>query len=959
MKNTKRISVSLMALAWSGAAVAQSNTVSASQIENSATDQGEELIVTGSRVVSNGNAAPTPLTVLSTEKLLETTPSTIAEGLIRLPQFASSSPTRLFQTSGPIGAFLDLRRFGVNRNLVLLDGSRLPPTAASGAVDINIVPTGLVKRVDVVTGGVSAVYGSDAVTGVVNFVLDNKFNGLKGVAQVGTTKYGDNDNWKFNVVGGTDVLGGRGHIVGSFEHYDADGVNHQGFKKRPGIANDPTVVGAGTQANPFRLIPDGRVTSIVLGGRITSPTNVPALRDVYFPTNGVPAPFIHGTAYGSTESGGSGSIFDTSWLAAPLRSDSAFLRFDYDLTSDIKAYVQGSYNAAYSTYAVGVNYLFPGAAVFSGNPYIPASIQSIMTANNVPVIVLATITAPENYPQPQSEVWTKNRYIKTGLDGSAFDNRLHWNLNYGFSRSTQRSQRNGLLENQKIAAALDAVVDPATRNIVCAVSLTPNASQFPGCMPFNPFGPSASSRETFAWATGTPVATLTNDMHDVNLSLNGSPFSLWAGPVEVALNAEYRSLSLTNDSNTEPSFRPDCSSLRPSPNCTATKLRFVDGTSASMSAKQNVMEVGGEILVPLLRDQSFFKSLDLNLAGRYTDYSTSGVVYSWKAGLSWALNDDLRLRGTLSRDIRAPTLQDLFAPATVSIVAINDLHTGQTVSGVTQISSGNANLTPEIANTKTLGLIYQPGWLPRFSIAIDYYDIQLKNAITTSGPGLDFQRECEVSNGASPYCSALVRPLAFSDRSPANVPTGAFVRNLNAAKQWTRGVDVEINYMFDLADVASSIPGSLSIRTLASYQPVLKTKVGATIPSTNAAGIAGAAAVAGVSKLRVNLGLNYTVDRFSTAVSVRWQSKQQPTDRNVSVDLRDDIPAYAYTDISWSYRANVGGHEVTPFLTVENLFNKAPPIVGYLSSQPGTGFPTPTGFDVLGRAFTAGVKFKM
>ena len=915
----------------------------------------EEVVVTGSRVITNGNAAPTPLTVLGAEKLLQTSPASIPEALNRLPQFADSAPSRGIGggTSNSSGAYLNLRRFGVNRNLILLDGSRVPPTAATGAVDVNVLPQALVQRVEVVTGGASAVYGSDAVTGVVNFVLDKNFSGLKGGVQAGTTRYGDDTNWKANIVAGTDLFDGRGHIEGSYEHYDSDGVDRDGFEKRPGIDRVPTVVGNGTAATPFRIILDGRNINLVRGGIINFPTNVPALQNIFFPTNGVPATFVHGVSFGSTESGGNGSVRDASWLAAPLRSDVGFLRFDYDLTDNVQAYVQGSYTKTFTSINYGSLFFFPGANVLSGNPYIPPSIQAIMTANNVPVISLASTLSRHDYTQQKIEPTTNLRYIKTGLRGSAFDNRLKWELNYGYSRSAEHMRFTANPNLLKLAAALDAVVDPATGRVVCQVALTPNASRFTGCQPLNPFGPSAAPQSVLDWLSDDTRYNLTNQMHDVTFAVTGSPFSLWAGPVQVSVNAEYRDMSLRNVSSVDPTIRPDCTLLRATRNCTATTTSYLNGLPANIHGTQNVKEAGGEILIPLLKDQPFAQSLELNLAGRYTDYSTSGVVYTWKVGGSWAVTDGLRVRATRSRDIRAPTLVDLFSPATAVFAAFNDVHTGGLNAGVLTTTQGNPNLVPEVAKTFTAGFIFQPIWLPRFSVAVDYYDIKMSNAITAAGTGTAFQRECEDSGGTSPFCANFVRPLPFSNRTAANFPTAVFIQQLNAARQETHGVDVEVNYNFDVADVVSSVPGGLAIRALASYQPILRTQAVTSIPASEAAG------VAGLSKWRVNLGLNYTLEGLTLAVTERWQSKQQPSDRAANVDLRKDIPAFSYTDISISYRTSIQGHEVTPFLTIENLFDKAPPITGYLNNQPGLGFPSPAGFDAFGRFFTAGAKFKL
>jgi outer membrane receptor protein involved in Fe transport len=386
-------------------------------------------------------------------------------------------------------------------------------------------------------------------------------------------------------------------------------------------------------------------------------------------------------------------------------------------------------------------------------------------------------------------------------------------------------------------------------------------------------------------------------------------------------------------------------------NCLPTTPLYSSNSTASMYATQNVKEVSGEILVPLLKDVPFFQSLDVNVAGRYTDYSTSGSVETWKVGLSWEVNDELRLRASRSRDIRAPTLLDLFAPQSAGVGGFTDLHTNISNALVTY-SQGNPALVPEIGKTNTVGLVYQPNWLARFSLAIDYFEIQMSNAITTQGPSANNQRECEDSNGASPLCATLERPLPFSNHTPANFPTRGLSTGVNAQRQWTRGFDIEANYRFDIADVISSIPGNIRLRTLVAYQPLLKTQTIVTIAPSEAAG------VNGLSKLRVNTTVNYTLNGLSVTLTDRFQTHQAQSDPRINYDLRPMIKASHYFDLTLSYEASYRGHQFTPFFTIENLFDRQPPITGNSGSASGLRYPTAAGFDIMGRYFTGGIRAK-
>jgi outer membrane receptor protein involved in Fe transport len=919
----------------------------------------EGVVVTGSRIVTNGNQAPTPVTVLATDQLLQTTPSNIPDALNRLPQFAAQTAQRNIQNaqSNATGSFLNLRRFGSNRNLVLLDGSRLPPTAASGAVDTNMIPQSLVQRVEVVTGGASAVYGSDAVTGVINFIIDKNFNGFKFDAQVGTSTYGDNNSWKIGGAVGTELFGGRGHIEASFDHFDSAGIINVENRNPDWVYS--SVGGAGTAASPLRLYQNARLLTGSRGGMVMpigGMTMPEGIRDMVFNANGVATPFVHGAPTGSNglEDGGDGGYYSDGTLVAPLTTNQFFTRFDYDLTDSVSFNASASYNDARADYPYTAGRFT--TRIFSGNPFLPAEFQRIMNGDPArgiaptPYIDIGRLNHREDdHPARENDVFTDNVYFKTGFEGSVFGD-WKWSTNYSFgqSRTTVWNRNNTYWPN--LAAAADAVRD-STGKVVCAVSLTPYAGLYPGCVPLNVFGPTAPDKGAYEFINDDTKWTLKNKMHDVNFTIAGSPFSLPAGPVNVAINGEYRWLSLRNNSSVpDPTAAPNCTGLRPSTNCGSTMWQH--DVTASMKAKQNVKEIAGEVLIPILADLPLIQSLEANLAGRYTDYNTSGSVETWKVGGNWRINDEIRLRATRSKDIRAPTLQDLYAPLALRPLGFNDSHTN-TTRNINMYSQGNADLVPEVAKTTTVGVVYQPVWLPRFSVAVDYYKIDMNNAITVqAASNANVQRECLLSGGTSPFCALFERPLPFSDRSPANFPTKVYETRLNAAKQWTKGVDVEANYRFDLAEVYSSAPGSLGVRLLVGYQPTLKTQTISTAPATQQSGIAG------MSKLRINLDFDYDVGPLSVNVSQRWQSKQKPTDPTLFVDERETIKAYSYTDMTVAYELEVAGHQVNPFLTVENLFNKKPPITGGGSNNtvPGLFFPSPQGFDVIGRYFTVGVR---
>jgi outer membrane receptor protein involved in Fe transport len=906
-----------------------------------------ELVVTGSRVVTDGSRAPTPVTVVAPETLALSTPSSIPDGLAKLPQFQANPGVQggASPISANSGTYLNLRRFGAQRNLILLDGTRLPPTATSGAVDVNIIPQQFIKRVDIVTGGASAVYGSDAVTGVVNFILDQDFSGLKYNAQAGISDYGDARSLRFGFAAGTD-LGDRAHIQLSYDFYDFNQVE---IHDRPRGKDDLAVGGDGSAANPFRLLANVRAITGDDGGLVVA--GPASLINTVFNQNGVASPLTKGgsTGLSGSQVGGDGGAY-TGTALQPLRTNQVFAALKYDLSDTTHAYLQANYSDAASPTAIWAALLYRGA-VLSGNPFIPASVQQAMTAANAPSITISRgFASHDNYPPRIANTYTQAMFVKAGLAGRLLD-AVDWSANYTYSRARLRAihENNGIALN--IAASWDAVRNPANGEIVCAISLTQYASRFPNCVPFNPFGPTAPSKEAYDFITDDTKHVLTNILHDATLSMAVSPFSTWAGPVRVAVSGEYRWQSLRDVSNANPLIPMDCTGLRS--NCSPTITPYVSSAVAPMYATQNVKEIAGEVLVPLLSGVTLFDSLDLSLAGRHTVYSTTGSVNTWKIGGNWSVNGDLRFRATRSQDIRAPTLYDLAGPQTVGLSGYIDLLTK--TSGVTNsISGSNPDLKPEVARTTTIGAVYQPSWLPRFSLAVDYFDISMNNAITNvSGQSITTQQECLSSNGTSPFCSLYIRPISATDTSPANYPT--FVKSvaLNTARTWTKGVDVELGYNFDLASVDDSLPGNLAFRLIGTYQPVLKSQTVSTVPAVEQAG------VAGLSKVRMNLNAVYSTDRVKFALTQTWQSRQHPSDPEVYADLRPIISPYMLTDLSFEYRLSAGNGEVRPFVTIQNLFNRKPYMLGGSPSAPGLTYPSVVGQDIIGRYFTVGIRGKI
>lgn len=421
----------------------------------------------------------------------------------------------------------------------------------------------------------------------------------------------------------------------------------------------------------------------------------------------------------------------------------------------------------------------------------------------------------------------------------------------------------------------------------------------------------------------------------------------------MALSGEYRRLSQRTISSDQPTATADCTGLRY--NCVpgGTPM-WLGNTVADAYAKQNIGEVALEVDVPLLTDSAIARSLSVNGAARYTHYSTSGSVTTWKAGLDWHITDELRFRATRSRDIRAPSLYELFAPINQSRTGFSDIHTG-TSGTVDVITSGNPDLKPEKADTLTIGAIYRPSWLPGFSLTIDYYNIKINNAITTiGGNNAASLAQCEASGGTSPLCDLYVRPLPFSDRTAANYPTAIYTRGLNVAKNTTKGVDAEMNYVFDVGN-----NGNVDLRLLGSYQPKLNTLQFTGTPIINNAGVAAQSGADGVAKWRATFTATYSTENWGITVLERWRSSLKQSGNSLLVFADPKVPAVAYTDLTLTFKPNKGSNAEL-FFSAENLFDKKAPV--YISTafsgNPNFYYPAANGDDVIGRYMTAGVRLK-
>jgi iron complex outermembrane receptor protein len=915
----------------------------------------ERVVVTGSRVISDVANSPTPITAVSTEQLRSTTPTNIPDALNKLPAFLGSQSARTSGNAGSnnAGNVLNLLNFGVQRTLVLFDGKRVAPSNANDTVDVDTLPQMLMSRVDVVTGGASAVYGSDAVTGVVNFILDKNFDGVKYEFNAGTSNQTLGTEFKAGMAAGTDLFGGRGHLEFSAEYFHHDmvpdselpyGNNGQAW----------TETGTGTAANPYTPTEFSRLPTQPFTGLITC--SHCAANGMTFVSPGTLGPILPGqpTGSGGVTNGGGGGYDLAQTYQSSLRTAEAFGRFSYDLDDKTSFYVQGiaAESGSYANW-YELNLSPAGAGhpntFFTNNPFLPAATQALLQSGNTTntfqdsniVQYIDGVSAEAQKAVYATGNVTRNLSATAGLDGTVLNN-YRWSLYYthGESRESEYDPTNTNL--QKEYAADDAVLN-SSGQAACYVSTTPYASLYPGCVPINPFGLGTFSKSAYNYVSQTTQFILTNVMDDVGANIVGDIFQLPAGPITASLSGEMHWLKYGVDSNASPVATVNCTGLRI---CDSTTPLWLQNTVGSVNVSENIYEFASEFNIPVLKDLPFAQAVDLDIAGRYANYSESGPAETWKIGTNWRINDSVRLRGTMSVDIRAPTLNDLFAPLQESIVGLTDILTNQSLPAQTH-SQGNSNLVPEVAHTYTAGFVLTPDIAPNLTMSADYFRVDMAQGITSiSGGSAAIQQLCINSGGASPYCALDVRPFPISNTTPANYPTYTVTENLNSASVRTEGIDMEIDYNFALSDVLETLPGSVSLRNMTTIQPYINT---VSYPGA-------ATTFTPMPKGRDTGFVTYNVNSWSLILQNTWLSGYSQKTLESQVYLNPRVHSFDTLDVTVNKEFDVEGGVMNMYLTVQNVANTLEPLVPS-GANPGLTYPTPTAFgSSLGRYFTIGVR---
>jgi iron complex outermembrane receptor protein len=933
------------------------------------TDPGTETVtVTGSRVARQGFEAPTPTTAIGSAELEQKAALTVTDIIAEIPSLAPNQNNNNSQNIG-LSTF-NLRNIGPTRTLVLIDGMRVEDTSPTGGFNVNVIPAQLINHIDIVTGGASAAYGSDAITGVVNVSLTPQMTGGKINLQATGSNYGDDHALSGSLTYGHGFDGGKGQVVFAAAYYDQPHIiyearrpwGRQGYTQ---FTNTKAAIAAG--APTYTIGSGGTLAEVTSGGVMLVPQKNGSPTQFYqFLAGGALAPFNQGSLCGATNycQNGDGvptAIQPTSAPGGVLLPKAERYNFythlTYDLTPSIQLFGSVLFSSDTETGTNVPNYNNGDLKIATDNYYLinspnwnPASptaynIKNILTAANGGTLPASFNLGRENFEDGSTVNQALTTYMRynAGARGTLpWLDDWSWDGHVTYTQSLYYNQS----ANNRIQAnffnAVDAVGNPAAGGVtgvpvgqpVCRSTLSAANN---GCVPINVFGPGTISQSGLAYYRGTSYVRDGDNQFNFGGNLRGDLFSTWAGPISAAIGGEYRRDSINQSSD-----------------AVSHILGWRQASAQPFYGANEVREGYVEFVVPLtIPNMPLMQKLEVDTAGRVADYDSSGAAFVWKAGVNWTLIDDIRIRATYSRDFRAPSVNDLYSTPLISNgTVIRD--NVQTINGaanpnyqgsptIQTLSGGNPNLKPETAKTLTAGVVLSPRFFPGFTTSIDYYNIDMGNALTT------FSAQNVVDNcaaGSALFCSGITR-------NAANAITVVKSSQFNAQTLRVSGVDFEASYVFSLEDIWNELEGSLAIGGLASYAEHISTTAN-NITQENAGFLTGGNSL---PNWRTVTSLVYNDGPLT--VRLLWAytgaGRYSPTLKTAADINPFHFDGRSLFDLSTQYQLT---DDIQVYGKINNLLNTSPPLIANnatLKSLADSSSLYPE-YD-LGRVFGIGVRY--
>ncbi|WP_294173056.1 TonB-dependent receptor [uncultured Sphingomonas sp.] len=968
------------------------------------TEQGDEIIVTGSRIASPTITSVQPVQVVSDVQIDQAGVSNVQDILLENPVFGTPTLARTntaFLTSGTGVATVDLRNLGSDRTLVLVNSRRVVAgLPGSATVDLNVIPQQFIQRIDILTGGASSLYGSDAVAGVVNFIYKDDFQGVEANAQFDITERGDTPGRQANVTVGGNFADDRGNVMAHIG-YTKQGQLLSRQRRNTRIDDLDTFFNITGDPDDYGVPAEGRFSGLPPQGVFTAggcqftfgPGNV--LERGFSQNGGTITPgqaAACGVAPGTALDARGFNRQNFRTIAVPVERYLFAARMHYDLADDGVRFIgEATYSNTsarrniepFGFTSAGSTGAFPGTGgqapietrvpvagapgtfEIVRNPFVPDEIFNAATDTNGDGLRdIGFSRRLLEFGNRRSETTRDFYRFVTGFEGDLFSDRFRWDATYNFGRTIENQSGNGQINTVNFRNAFSAI--PGTDGPVCA---DPQA-RAQGCVPVNIFGQGTISQAALDYleAEQTFQTRITQQVLQANLS--GSLFELPAGPLGIAVGGEYRkeSSSENNDALTNQGLNAG---------------NALPDTSGSF----NVKEAYGEVNVPILADRTFFNQLNLRLSGRVSDYSTVGTVYSYSGGVEWSPVRDIRLSGTYARAVRAPNVGELFTGPSQTFPSVIDpcigvtLTTGGTLGtqcraapgvlaniaanngvftvsqsdrqGVSGFNSGNPNLNEEKSDSYTASVTINPrsiDVLRNTVLRVDYFNIKIEDVISAP-PRAFILTQCYVQ-GDPLYCSFIQRRATATAVNNAGTLEFVNAASVNAGEFATKGLDFTLTQRLPLGGLG--VPGVVNARL--AYTHVLD---GYLIPLPGAEKDVFAGEI-GAAKNRFTANVGYSVDRFNLNLTGTYIGKSREDDQTLAAfDLEPDaikIPAQFYLDAQASFKA---ADQYEFYVGADNLLDNNPPNILTGSPFNTTGTDTNAGtYDVFGRRYYAGVRFR-
>lgn len=945
--NTNRFAMVRLGLRGGTALLAAMLTTGTAMAQQSAPENSEDnsIIVTGSRIPRPDVDSNSPVNVIGSAEIRKTATVETEQLLNALPQAVAGAGSQ--SNSGNSSATVNLRNLGASRTLVLQNGRRIIGSSQDGVVDLNMIPPSMIERVEVVTGGASAVYGSDAMAGVVNFVTKTNFEGMELGGQYGITDKGDAQRYNFDLTVGGNFADGRGNVVFNASYYDRDEVKgaaraHASLFLVDAVQNGVGVLVPGGNG----VTPQGTIFAPSLVGKVDQFGNTIGTAGIFFAPEGW-------RAY-KTSDGFNDRPYTN--LQMPMRRWSASVMGHYDVTENVTAFWEGAYvrneiNSTLGAVPMSSSGFIPGFQLDLRNPYLAPSLRTFLSTNlDQDGDNLVTLNINRRLLDFGSRTDDQTRQfsrIVFGLRGGLTD-KLKWEVFYNQGDvSITEVQGGGVLIDNFANSFLTNPANPAD----CAVA-------DPRCVTINPFGLNSLTRPMIDYISTNLTNRTTLSQKQAGGSITGTLFKLPAGNVGISVGAEYRKESSQ--------FTPD--------------QLYIQGKALSRSAgiqatggSFDVKEVYGELVVPLLADMPLVHLLSFEGGIRYSDYSTAGAVTSWKAGGEYSPIQGLKFRGLYQRAVRAPNVIELysgatntapqatdFCNATASRTAaerafcINSLNLPASIADVFQqenvqiraITGGNPNLKEEVSDTWSLGAVFRPDFVPNLQLTVDYYNIRIEGAIAAFGGGL--QSVITACRANLSMSNIFCQPL--NKRTPDGQLYDVALLNANIASLKTSGVDFRLDYRRDigsLGQLSYYIAGSYLVNSIVQSSPI--------VAAIDCAGYIGGGSCSNANPTwRFTQRLTWDIND-AVQVSLRHRFLGSVKDGRIAAAIASGtaMPLLAvpetghinYFDLSASYDID---ENFNIYGTIDNLADQDPPFQLYERDT----------YDAIGRRFTIGFRKK-